>query len=570
MSTGKKVNSALDNPSSYFTAQSLTSRADSLESLLDGMGQAVQTITAADDSITSLKTLVDQASALANNAKDTANTAATSTGDVDLRAVGNPAELGGVTAGDSFTIRLGDGDTVAGTKNVSLTQTMGDLGYKSTTATLSIKVGDNSFTSIVIDSGDTVEAVTKKINDNTRLKGLVTASVTDGKFTIESTDPKKAVTVRASIASGAASATAGTNVSTALGLDEGYTVTIAAHGNTVIAGGAIAGATSATTMSEAGVSPTPATIKISVGENTYSINFDADTDMSAAANEMASKTGLTVDFVAASGFTITDTEGRAVKVEDVTGNFAEKTGIATSDYVKPTTGGIEALVDDINELSTDIKAEIDKNGYLKISSLTGDQLTITDVANATGVTGTSASALGVSGLADNGTNTRKSYSEQFDSIMGQIDQMVTNGDTSYKGVNLLNGDDLTVNFNEDRTSSLLIKGSVLDSTGLGLGAAKNEWKSSADIDRALSDIDTASSRLETKASELGQNLSIIQTRQDFTENMVNTLTTGADDLTLADMNEEAANLLALQTRQQLATNALSLASQSQQSVLSLF
>ena len=76
--------------------------------------------------------------------------------------------------------------------------------------------------------------------------------------------------------------------------------------------------------------------------------------------------------------------------------------------------------------------------------------------------------------------------------------------------------------------------------------------------------------LRAQASEFGQNLSTVQIREDFTENMINNLTTGADKLTLADANEEAANLLALQTRQSLATNSLSLASQSAQSVLKLF
>lgn len=675
LSTGKKVNSALDNPSSYFTAQSLTARADSLESLLDSMGQAVQTITAADDSITSLQTLVDQAKALANNAKDTANTATSATGDVNLKPVGAVTELGGVAVGDTFSIRLGSGDEVTGTKNVTLTQKLSDIGFTSTGA-ISIKVGDGNFVTVTANASDTVESFAKRINENTRLKGLVTASVEDGKFSIKSSDAKNAITVQAITTTGSATTTTANSVTKAFGLDEGFKIDIKAAGQATVAGvtatedvdatgaslltdvgfavgetvtitttsggasdtatytitatstltglaaglaadgatvtvsdntiqiamgatasAAITGtaasklgfaaitsgttsnsvgyseavnATGGTTLIGLGVSPTPAKIRASVGENIVDITLDGDNTLTNLTTELA-KVGLTAT-ITNGVMSLTGEAGKAIKVEDVTGNLASTLGIATSDYIKPETGGIDDLVDRINQLSTDISASIDKNGYLKISATNGEQLTITDVAtnNGTGKTGTAASALGVSGLADNGTNTRKSYAEQFDSIMGQIDQMVTNADTSYKGVNLLNGDDLTVNFNEDRTSSLLIKGSVLDSKGLGLNETKNEWKTATDIDRALSDIDTASARLETKASELGQNLSIIQTRQDFTENMVNTLTTGADDLTLADMNEEAANLLALQTRQQLATNALSLASQSQQSVLSLF
>lgn len=568
LSTGKKVNSALDNPSSYFSAQSLTSRADALESLLDSMGQAVQTLTAADDSITSLQTLVDQAKALANNARDTANTASYAKGTVNLAAVGAPTELGGVAAGDTFSIRIGDGDTIKGTKNVTLTQTMKDNGLTGT-GVLSVKIGDNNFVNVEVYSADTLEAVAKKINSNTRLKGLVNASVEDGKFVIKSTDAKNAVTIKSLKTTGSAT-TSANSVANALGLDEGYTVTIKTAGAAVITGEVINTAGTAT-ASSVGISPTPATIKVSVGENTTNIQIDADTTLDDIATALSDVDGIaSAAYTQADGLKITGVAGKAIKIEDVNGNAASKLGIATADFIKPVSGGVDELVDTINSLNTDIKAEVDSSGFLKISATNGEQLTITDVANASGKTGNAASALGVSGLADNGTNTRKSYAEQFNTILDQIDQMVLNGDTGYKGVNLLNGDDLTVNFNEDRTSSLLIKGAVFDTKGLGLNTAKNEWRTAADIDSALSNIDTAVSRLETKSSELGQNLSVIQTRQDFTENMINTLTTGADDLTLADMNEEAANLLALQTRQQLATNALSLASQSQQSVLSLF
>ena len=86
----------------------------------------------------------------------------------------------------------------------------------------------------------------------------------------------------------------------------------------------------------------------------------------------------------------------------------------------------------------------------------------------------------------------------------------------------------------------------------------------------LTNLNNASTTLRSQASAFGANLSIVQIRQDFTKNMFNTLQTGSDNLVLADTNEEAANLLALQTRQQLSTTALSLANQSAQAVLRLF
>ncbi|MFN5689276.1 flagellin, partial [Bradyrhizobium sp.] len=82
-------------------------------------------------------------------------------------------------------------------------------------------------------------------------------------------------------------------------------------------------------------------------------------------------------------------------------------------------------------------------------------------------------------------------------------------------------------------------------------------------------LNTASSTLRDEASTLGSNLSVVQIRQDFNKNLINVLQTGSSNLTLADTNEEAANSQALSTRQSIAVSALSLANQSQASVLQL-
>jgi flagellin-like hook-associated protein FlgL len=98
----------------------------------------------------------------------------------------------------------------------------------------------------------------------------------------------------------------------------------------------------------------------------------------------------------------------------------------------------------------------------------------------------------------------------------------------------------------------------------------NNWATTADIALASTDLSNALTTLRSQAQAFGSNLSTVQIRQDFTKAMINTLQSGADGLTLADSNEEGANLLALQTRQQLSTTALSLASQASQAVLRLF
>jgi flagellin len=90
------------------------------------------------------------------------------------------------------------------------------------------------------------------------------------------------------------------------------------------------------------------------------------------------------------------------------------------------------------------------------------------------------------------------------------------------------------------------------------------------INVVIAELDTALTTLRTNSQTLGANVALLNTRLNFTESYVNTLTAGADKLTLSDINEEGANLLALQTRQQLGIQALSLAAQAEASILQLF
>ncbi len=159
-----------------------------------------------------------------------------------------------------------------------------------------------------------------------------------------------------------------------------------------------------------------------------------------------------------------------------------------------------------------------------------------------------------------------SYQNQFNNILSQYDALIN--DSSYKGVNLLKEGSLKINFNEDKSSNLLISGVNVTSENLGLKAA--EWKTQGDVQTTLDKIQEAKEKLRAAASELGNYYSIITTREDFTNRLINVLEEGSDKLTLADMNEESANMLSLQTQQLLAINSLSLSSQASQSILRLF
>ena len=348
LSTGKKVNSALDNPSSYYTAQSLTNRANDLSGLLDSMGQGISTIQAADEAITSITDFVEQAKAIANQARDTANNTIESNGTFTAMTINMVLELEVEGAQNKVTVNISESDARVATIDTVATKIVEELN----------------------------------------------------------------------------------------------------------------------------------------------------------------------------------------KATDASGNV-----IGGFSYVL--SGGGTSF---------------------KIISGSGKE---------TKVTGGDTPFFGMTFKGTAGNSERLKYETRYNDILTQIDQLAK--DAGYKGVNLLGGTDqsLTVVFNEDRSSSLTIQGVDGSSKGLGLVSAAN-WGSDANIDKALDEVSAATSKLRSMASEFGNNYSVVQTREDFTENLINVLEEGSDKLTLADMNEESANMLALQTRQQLAINSLSLASQASQSVLRLF
>ena len=204
-------------------------------------------------------------------------------------------------------------------------------------------------------------------------------------------------------------------------------------------------------------------------------------------------------------------------------------------------------------------------------------------AGITGITALIQSAQGVAqaALSTTSATDRAAYATTFNTLMTQVSQL--SSDSGYRGTNLLNnGVTQTVEFAPTTNAATLqIKGFDATATGLGVTVAGNTIGSvgwgdltaadgTTQIQSAASQLESALTKLRTQSSSLSANLTVVTTRQDFTDNMINTLQTGADNLTLADMNKEGANMLMLQTRQSLGTTSLSMASQAAQSVLKLF
>jgi len=204
-------------------------------------------------------------------------------------------------------------------------------------------------------------------------------------------------------------------------------------------------------------------------------------------------------------------------------------------------------------------------------------------------------ALAQSAIATPDSATRASLASQFNELRSQVDQLAY--DASFNGVNLLKNtaghfaagaDYLTVTFNDatiaQQVSQLVVSGlkttdfqSILGSSAVVTGTAGSTtvWGQTGTaaifaINASISAVDSALVTVQNVAEQFGTNAALLGIREDFTTNLINTLQAGAGDLVNADLNEESANLLSLQTRQQLGTISLSIAQKSEESILRLF
>ena len=212
--------------------------------------------------------------------------------------------------------------------------------------------------------------------------------------------------------------------------------------------------------------------------------------------------------------------------------------------------------DKINAISG-LTATVSDGNSLIITAADGQDIVITNNVNDL------ATDLGLA-TSTNGTlptNTLREAAEtQFDMFRMQIDYLVS--DTTFLGVNLLKAlpDNLFVNFNEDGTAGLTVSGKASDSSALGISAVDtaDSFATDAGIDTIVAQIDAALITLGTTQSTLGYNNTLLNIRLTFTKELANTLAGGVAKLINADLNAEAANLLALRARNDLTLGAMSL------------
>ncbi|MCC6776576.1 MAG: flagellar protein [Hyphomicrobiales bacterium] len=493
LATGKKVNSALDNPTNFFTSSALTARSSDLSAILDSMANGISTLKAADNGITAITRTVESMQATISQARQ----------DSSWKSSSYSISLTSVAATDVLAVSGGAVGTTP--VNVDLAKTQG------------VRTGA-AYTALDFNNAGTFDAT---------LNFTVTANGGTG----------RAVVV---------TATSDTNITVAV--DGGAATSYAVADADAVTGAELIGALNA--GFDAAATPVAVTASFSGG----AVVFTADT---AASNSTANVTITTVS--------------ATTSVTPADFGFGATGGGGTLTKTNAAAQTVDELVSSINantSLTGKVKASND-GGKLNIQNLSAEDLTLVGATSAGVINGDT----GTANTATIGANTvRKNLIAQFNDLRTQLDKLAD--DASYNGINLLRGDTLKLIFNETNTSSISIvsqDANGINTSVLGVTSADaTEFSSNTALDTRLDNLHTALTQLRSQAAAFGSNLSIVQNRQDFTKNMINTLQTGSDNLVLADSNEEAANLLALQTRQQLSTTALSLANQSEQAVLRLF
>ena len=238
-------------------------------------------------------------------------------------------------------------------------------------------------------------------------------------------------------------------------------------------------------------------------------------------------------------------------------------GAGTTTILFSATNTIQSVMDQITAADTAITATYNTTtDKIEIAGTAGTEVTISATSANFGI----AAGTTVFGSTGSGSSVTDLEAD-FEKVMTEMNKIYQ--DAGYKGINLINGNDLTVTTNENSTTQV-ISSATLNVTGVGFTAATVTWSTASNIDTSITEAGTALATLRTTASGFSADLGLLNTREDFTGELIETLEAGAGLLVNASLEEESANLLALQTRQSLGTSALTFANQVQQSVLQLF
>lgn len=587
LSTGLKVNSAVDNPSSYYTASSLNHRAEDLSALLDTMSQGIQTLKAANEGLETGTKILEQASALVmrQTEKSLPVMARVRTEEELLNAVnsGNSGAIiieNDISLSTDTVITLKNGQALFGAgyydgtnQKVSLNFTIEDnivpavnMANNTTLAGLNInynEIGTKNYSSLskgVVDAESVENVRLVNMNINADISSTLGGVTTFGAINARSSSLKTEGNLAVNIQSVPASSVYGIHT---------YNAEIEMLSKTSI------------TSSKDGIRLTERSHFNVYNELSIKSSSNGIYNLNSNLNFLS---GSTLNVSAGTGLYIASAYNRESVMNVANGarlNFhVSSTQNAIYQYLNVSTGK-ESLVNYQKGAEINIYRNTAGDGLWLVDNdfsvshtVKGPPALTTNSFSGPDVT-QSAVEIPVKEPVFPYTDDDTFFYEKtddisaeksFNEILNQYDSVIK--DSAYKGVNLLRQENLNIGFNEDRSSGLEIKG--VDASAQGLGLNEASWDSQENVLKTMTELTSAINKIRSYMGEFGNYYSIVNTREDFTQNLINVLTEGADKLTLADMNAESANMLALQTRQQLAVNSLSLASQAAQSVLKLF
>ncbi|SNS78310.1 MULTISPECIES: flagellin [unclassified Azospirillum] len=589
LATGNKVNSALDGPNAFFAAKSLTTRAADLTSLKSQMGQSISTIQAGDKGISAIDKLIDQAkglttsaySSLGNDAasiatrkslaqqfnaiKDqidkvagdsgyagknllagnglTLDTTAASRTSVDSIAGLSASRVTNVVSSDTYSVSvsgtgaisgnledISDAESKRGVSSLKISGKLSNTAGNFSDISIEMRGAQGKERTVVVTEGS--ESRTFKFFDNSQSASTSTKAGEEGVKGQEST-----IAIDGAI-------------------EEGDTFTATVNGQAFTYK-----ATAADLVDNAGADVSPTTRRENVAAKLRDV-VNSNIDTSRFTIGAASGNSFTVTSAVNTGTGISFTVGAAT-------TNAESKAVSVS-FSSGTTVSFSVDRADLNALGTAAngKSTIEKSVDIEISATNLNGVTTSRSAN--NARGSSKLTDGENALSFDSGTVRVSVNSA--NIMDAATANSSANLTTVQRTDANTENDLNVQLNESNTNNIGVASINVktDGQGLRIDYAQNDFLDRADIDKAAASLDAAKSTLRSASQSLSTNLNIIQNRESFTSDFSNILVDGGNKLTQADQNEEGANLLLLQTRQQLGTISLSLANQSQQSILRLF
>ncbi len=529
LATGKSVNSALDNPQNFFAAQSLDNRSADLLRLLDGLGQSIRTVQTAEAGIEALTGLVEQGQAVAQEALELTRqspTEARVVGDKDLRTPGDLTNLAAINNGDQIQFTFRDKDTI---EYLPAQQ------------------------SVTINTGDTIDQLVAEINAlNTGFtEDFINASATQGgQLEIRGLNDN-ILNIEFSSAGGAVGDHL--NLATELGFGD-----------------------QAQVLSSGGFGSATPEVHFTIVPTREISSFRL---LNTTTGEVAQRSDRIVDLNGEGGLALFFVLGQPADEFrfGVNGGNVQTVSLDSNQT-------IQGIIDTINanSLGNLLEADFDEDeGRIILRAIDDSVESIETSLNSDGIAisffgfNTSApiyinsedtDSIRLGSVSGPAAKTIEQLEDDYDNIKDQIDGIVQ--DANYRGINLLRGELLISVFDEDAQNTLITNGRDFTASGLGLEDA--DFSSLAQATKIETQARLSLGKIRDFGQSIANDLSIIQTRQDFTERTINTLDAGSDDLTLSDANEDGAELLAVRTRQALGIGVLSFLGGQNNLILNLF